>query len=326
MIALPIFLGADGKSGGSGGGRQREVTRNAETYQVSHNMLVSAADAVERIISSNKEVTELSGYAARVTEMLDVFEEMHAGRYCRGGDGVGGGGSSSSGLTAGAGHVSQGRRIVLERVPVVTPQGDVLVESLSVGIEPGMHVLITGPNGAGKSSLFRIVGGLWPVYGGRVVRPAEEDVFYIPQRPLLVLGTFRDQLIYPDTAAQARARGYTDADLLEILQAARLEHVLEREGGWEAVRPWKDVLSGGEKQRIGLARLFFRQPTFAFLDECTSAVSLDVEDELYRHARDDLGITLLTITHRPSLWKHHDWLLEFDGEGGWTFGRMKEGE
>lgn len=100
-------------------------------------------------------------------------------------------------------------------------------------------------------------------------------------------------------------RRKTDADIAQHLERVQLSYLLQREQGWDTVADWMDVLSGGEKQRIAMARLFYHQPQFAILDECTSAVSVDVEGSMYQYCR-DVGITLFTVSHRKSLWTHHD--------------------
>jgi len=96
------------------------------------------------------------------------------------------------------------------------------------------------------------------------------------------------------------AKGVTDDDLQDILQQVELGALVDREGGWDTEREWRDALSGGDKQRIAMARLFYHAPKYAILDECTSAISLDMEQKLYAHAK-SLGITLLTVSHRYDL-------------------------
>ncbi len=118
----------------------------------------------------------------------------------------------------------------------MTPNGDLLIESLSFEVKSGMNVLVAGPNGCGKSSLFRILGELWPLFGGVLTKPAKNKLFYVPQRPYLALGTLRDQVTYPHSKEQFIAGGGTDADLLEYLRQVQLDYLVQREGGWDAVQ------------------------------------------------------------------------------------------
>lgn len=178
-----------------------------------------------------------------------------------------------------------------------------------------MNCIVSGPNGCGKSSSFRILGELWPLFGGKLHRPNINKLFYIPQRPYLPHGNLRDQIIYPDLELN---ENYTDQDILELLEEVQLGYLVKREGGLDVTNNWNDVFSGGEKQRVAIARLFYHKPEFAILDECTSAITLEDEHILYSKAR-DMNVTLFTISHRQSLFKFHDYYLKFDGEGGWTF-------
>ena len=113
------------------------------------------------------------------------------------------------------------------------------------------------------------------------------------------------------------ARGVSDDDLLAVLAIVQMAHIVEREGGWDAAREWRETLSGGDQQKIAWARLFYHKPKYAVLDEATSLVPVEMEALMMQHAG-ELGITLLTVSHRPSLWKYHSIILQYDGQGGYV--------
>ncbi|KAJ2000886.1 ATP-binding cassette long-chain fatty acid transporter pxa2 [Coemansia thaxteri] len=330
--AIPVFTerlaGAPVAAAQSpGSGASSSIGKRTRDFITNRRLLLSASDAFGRMIYSYKEIVELAGYAERVTELLTVFSEVSRGQFVKTRVGE----SAEKSLQSGDDDVDivNRRGQVVESaddvefidVPIVSPNGDVLVRKLNFHVKPGRHLLIVGPNGCGKSSMFRILGGLWPVYGGTLRKPSMSQIFYIPQRPYLPVGTLRDQVIYPDCAADMTAKGTTDADLLAILKVVQLSHIVEREGGWDSVKAWRDALSGGDKQRIAMARLFYHRPLYAIMDECTSAVSMDVERIMYTHAT-NLGITLLTVSHRQSLWVYHNYILQYDGQGGYIFSKL----
>ena len=283
-------------------------------------MLLSSSDAFGRVMFSYKEVTELAGYTSRVATLLGVMDDIEAGRFQK---------KLVSSIETeenaeilqGRGQVSESEEIEFKDVPIVSPNGDILVRKLSFSIKPGQHLLIVGPNGCGKSSLFRILGGLWPVYGGSVRKPPHSDIFYIPQRPYLSRGTLRQQIIYPDNLREMRDKHISDNDLIQILRVIEIDHIVERPNGWDAEEEWRDVLSGGLQQRVAMARLFYHAPKYAILDECTSSVTLEIEKAMYDKAK-ALNITLMTVSHRRSLWKYHDNILQFDGQGNYIFTKL----
>ncbi|XP_041976654.1 ATP-binding cassette sub-family D member 3 isoform X1 [Aricia agestis] len=301
-------------------GTEQDRFRHYYTYG---RMIVKMAEGIGRLVLSGRELARLAGLTSRVTQLRHVLADVNAGHYERTMLDKQDGGLPTI-MAPGAGKiVYQDKIIKFDRVPLVTPNGDVLIHELSFEVRSGMNVLVCGPNGCGKSSMFRTLGELWPLFGGTLTKPPKGKLFYVPQRPYMTLGTFRDQVIYPQTHEEMVRRGRSDEELERFLRIVQLSYLTAREGGWDAVEDWMDVLSGGEKQRIAMARLFYHEPQFAILDECTSAVSVDVEGQMYQYCK-EVGISLFTVSHRKSLWAHHDHYLQMDGRGGYVFGRIDD--
>lgn len=161
----------------------------------------------------------------------------------------------------------------------------------------------------GKSAIARVLAGLWPVYRGLVSRPktvGEDGVMFLPQRPYLSPGTLRDQVIYPDGHVDMKEKRKSEADLKRVLDEAKLGYLPDREGGWDTRKEWKDVLSGGEKQRMGFARVLYHEPKYVIIDEGTSAVSSDVEGLLYETCKEK-GISKSTPWPSTTHPQTHSW-------------------
>jgi putative ATP-binding cassette transporter len=203
-------------------------------------------------------------------------------------------------------------QISLEHVTLITPKNQrLLVRDLSVKLEPGQGLVIVGHSGAGKSSILRAIAGLWNQGTGRIVRPDLDEMLFLPQRPYMVLGTLRDQLLYPHPDALI-----DEGQLRYALEQVNLSDLPERVGGFDVELDWANVLSLGEQQRLAFARLLLTQPRYAILDEATSALDLANERRLYDQIRQK-ETTFISVGHRPSLLKYHDYVLELTGDTTW---------
>jgi vitamin B12/bleomycin/antimicrobial peptide transport system ATP-binding/permease protein len=163
---------------------------------------------------------------------------------------------------------------------------------------------VRGPSGCGKSSLLRAIVGLWDAGEGTIVRPALDQMLFLPQRPYMVLGSLRDQMLYPNGS-----KTIEDEQLKQILIQVNLPDLEQRHGGLDTKQNWSEVLSLGEQQRLIFARLLVNKPICAILDEATSALDPSNEQLLYQQLQ-AFGMTFLSVGHRESLSNYHESILE----------------
>jgi vitamin B12/bleomycin/antimicrobial peptide transport system ATP-binding/permease protein len=171
---------------------------------------------------------------------------------------------------------------------------------------------VQGPSGCGKSSLLRAIAGLWRTGSGKVLRPPLTEILFLPQRPYMILGTLRDQLLYPKLNVEVE-----EDRLKQILDQVNLSSLHERHGGFDTEQDWAEVLSLGEQQRLIFARLLLNQPNYAVLDEATSALDIHNEALLYEQLQSS-DITFLSVGHRPSLNRYHSSILNLTEHRTWS--------
>ena len=283
---------------------------------------------------------QLSAFSAGLTRLTTFFEKVSADGWQ-----IEEGGTS---ISIGVGDLQGNALLKCEDLSVLTPDGSraiigdttlgsdlnlVDASSATTGIDVqvnrGDKVIIVGNSGCGKSSLLRAISGLWKKGSGSITwseslgQPsssadgAPPKVFFLPQRPYNLLGTLREQIMYPTTeiehAAMSEGKKGEDVDayLLQLLQKVKLGDLAVKIGRGDAVQglsaevDWSKVLSLGEQQRLAFARVLFNRPEVVVLDESTSALPLQTEEAMYGLLH-DMGASYLSVGHRPSLLQYHN--------------------
>ncbi len=210
--------------------------------------------------------------------------------------------------------------VQLDRVEVRTPGGSQLVDPLDLRLEPGDALIVTGRSGSGKTTLLRSIAQMWPYTSGTVHRPVDErETMFLSQMPYVPLGDLRTVVSYP-----ARSGEIPDEEIQSTLTKVALAHLTSRLNEEE---DWAKVLSPGEQQRVAFARILLTKPKAAFLDEATSALDEGLEYVVYGLVRSELPNTILvSVSHRPSIERHHGRHLQLRGEGEWHLGLVEGGE
>ncbi|KAL9650465.1 hypothetical protein ABK040_004689 [Willaertia magna] len=296
LIAMyPVFFG---------------MLKNADQIELARVLRYLAAvvshefTAIGEIIHLHTRLSELSGYAANICQLLETMDQLE-----------------TIDKDKKQKHLKEGENIKFENVHLKTPTGHNLVKKLSFEVfrstpQKRNNILITGPNGTGKSSIFRVLAGLWYVDDGTIYKPGglgkSSEIYYVPQKPYNIFGTLREQIIYPDDPNSEKSKSISNEQLKEYLRRVKIAYIADREG-WELEKNWDDILSLGEQQRLAMARVLYHKPAYAILDECTSAVSTDVESHLYRECQKEC-ISCVTISLRPALIPLHDWELKLEEE------------
>lgn len=206
---------------------------SADRKHSHYTLLIRCTDAFGRVLYSYKDLPELAGYTARVSLLLDTMADIRKGKFDKA--------LVSSASTdenakvslfsfyehsrserlplvlRGRGQTLESDEIHFENVPIVTPNGDVLVKTLGFYVKPG----VCDSSRLFSQSTHPKISNIYSLWDRKGVEshPYSDQFILIPQRPCLSLETLRDQIIYPHSKADMEARGFTDFDLLDILAA-----------------------------------------------------------------------------------------------------------
>jgi putative ATP-binding cassette transporter len=176
----------------------------------------------------------------------------------------------------------------------------VVIDDADVVVQLGEKVLLAGDSGSGKSTLVRAISGLWPWGEGEISLKPGAKLFMMPQRPYVPLGTLRRAASYPQAAESV-----DETTLRKALQKVGLGQLIDRLDEEDVA--WDQVLSGGEKQRLGFARLLLEKPDIVVMDEATSALDTESQGQLMSMLGQELpDLAVISVGHRAELEQFHE--------------------
>ncbi len=224
--------------------------------------------------------------------------------------------SAAVGRSAGVSEAaSASPNLVLDDVTLSLPDGSTLLDHVHLDFPRGQNTVISGRSGTGKSTLFRAIAGIWPFAQGTIRRPSGTSLF-LPQRPYIPLGTLRHAVCYPAAPG--------DYDQVRVEAALRDAGLGVLVGALDDDAPWGQRLSGGEQQRLAVARALLLRPDWLFLDEATANLDPESEAALLHTLRERLpGTTMVSITHGPGASEANDRVVRFSREAGGE-GRLED--
>jgi putative ATP-binding cassette transporter len=239
-------------------------------------------------------LADFSSAIARLTTFEDSFDRALADE------------KKQPRLTASPGS---GPKLALPDVDLALPDGRKLAHVADLVLIPQESALFVGPSGVGKSTLFRAISGLWPFGSGEIEQPAYAKLMLLPQRPYIPIGPLREALAYPGASSS-----FSDAELRDALYGVGLPALVER---LDESDNWQMRLSGGEQQRLAVARALLAAPDWLFLDESTASLDEQSEADLYRAIAKALPqTTLVSIGHRSTLNAFHKRTIAFEPHEG----------